>query len=976
MSQRRFPRPMLAGALAAALVGALACAPAKTAGAPDGPAPKPNVDPTALERPDVVLLPETTLAVPTQARVAPPATAAERGWLPRASTGVPAFLQAHPTYDGRGVVIGILDSGIDLGTVGLDRTSTGEQKVLDLRDFSGEGRIALKRLQPKGDTLTVGSVRLAGASRVVGLGGGMLWGGTLAEIPLGSMPASDVNGDGDDADTLAVVVTRASDGWVLLADTDGDGTLADEKPVRDFLQGRETFGWTSRGRPTPLAVAANFGGASGAEPVLDLFFDTSGHGTHVAGIAAGNDIYGESALDGVAPGAFLLGLKISDDAQGGITTTGSMLRAVDYAIRFAEARRLPLVLNMSFGVGNEIEGQARIDRLMDSVLAQHPGVVLAVSAGNDGPGLSTLGFPASAGRVLTVGATYPKSFVPGAAPGPDPVAFFSARGGELARPHIVTPGVAYSTVPRWNTGDEVKGGTSMAAPHASGLVALLASGLVQEKRPIDARAIRQALMVTARPSKGGTWLDEGAGLPDVQAALRWLQSGRVVPEIDVRLAGGEGTAAFRARGLASPTDTIQTFELRPGASGAGAYTLRSSAPWLRAPARVAVNGVTRVALRWRAADLRTPGVHTGVVTGWGADTLAGPAFRLVTTVVVPQPAGDVDLGALGLAPNEVRRIHVVSDTARPFEVVARTESGAPGTLFLFEPGGMPYREDNGRPMGSGEEAGGYQVDGHDAVAGVYEIDAVGAAQGPSTVRLSVRRSPVALQFRRERSGIVGTLRNAGRDTVRVEALALLVGAERGHTVVARGSGTERVTFRAPRWAKHVEVDVAMERAQWGRFTDFGVTLFDSAGRQLEQSPLNYAFGRLGAELPEGHGDMALAVGLFPGFADSATAAGGPWTAQVTIRLYAERPVALQPGGEAGAAAGAAAGAGDAAQGPPAAALAVPPGRTVTQGFTLPASLPWALGDGFHPLGILGVRAGEQVWTRRAGLFQPTPPVMR
>ena len=52
-----------------------------------------------------------------------------------------------------------------------------------------------------------------------------------------------------------------------------------------------------------------------------------------------------AGFDGVAPGAQLLGLKIATGAQGGITTTGSMIRAMDYAIRFAEQRQLPLVLN-------------------------------------------------------------------------------------------------------------------------------------------------------------------------------------------------------------------------------------------------------------------------------------------------------------------------------------------------------------------------------------------------------------------------------------------------------------------------------------------------------------------------------------------------------------------------------------------------------------------------------------------------------
>ena len=48
---------------------------------------------------------------------------------------------------------------------------------------------------------------------------------------------------------------------------------------------------------------------------------------------------------------------------------------------------------------------------------------------------------------------------------------------------------------------------------------------------------------------------------------------------------------------------------------------------------------------------------------------------------------------------------------------------------------------------------------------------------------------------------------------------------------ARLRGQE-IPFVVPAWARGVVSRPAMEREQWGRFTDFGVTLFDSAGRQL------------------------------------------------------------------------------------------------------------------------------------------------
>ena len=205
-----------------------------------------------------------------------------------------------------------------------------------------------------------------------------------------------------------------------------------------------------------------------------------------------------------------------------------------------------------------------------------------------------MGFPGSAARAITVGATVPGAFLATAAtaahPKQEPMAFFSSRGGELAKPDIVTPGYAYSTVPRWNTGDEYKGGTSMASPHAAGLAALLASALVQRGSALDARRIRQALMVTARPLTGESYLDDGTGLPDVNAALRWLETPHALPEIDARPVDHGVTAAYRPAGLSTPGDTVQAFVLRSSGGAPQSFSLRSNADWLRTPPAVELSG--------------------------------------------------------------------------------------------------------------------------------------------------------------------------------------------------------------------------------------------------------------------------------------------------------------------------------------------------------------------------------------------------
>ena len=106
--------------------------------------------------------------------------------MPLAPTGVTTFAAQHPTFDGRGVLIAILDSGIDPTIPGLGLTTTGDRKILDLRDFSGEGRVALTRLTPVGDTVVIAGQRLGGFSHVRSIDADGPWyGGSIAELSLG-----------------------------------------------------------------------------------------------------------------------------------------------------------------------------------------------------------------------------------------------------------------------------------------------------------------------------------------------------------------------------------------------------------------------------------------------------------------------------------------------------------------------------------------------------------------------------------------------------------------------------------------------------------------------------------------------------------------------------------------------------------------------------------------------------------------------
>jgi hypothetical protein len=649
----------------------------------------------------------------------------------------------------------------------------------------------------------------------------------------------------------------------------------------------------------------------------------------------------------------VIGLKIANNAFGGISVSGSMIRAIDYGLRFARQRNLPLVFNMSFGVGNEAEGAARIDAIVDSVLAANPDVVFVTSAGNDGPGLSTMGFPASAARVVTVGATYPPSFLERPVPN-GVVAFFSSRGAELSKPDLIAPGIAYSTVPRWDTGAEDKSGTSMASPHVAGAVAALLSGVKQEKRTVTAAQVKQALVGSARPLPGALAPDQGAGLLDLVAADRVIRKLPAMAVMHARV--GSAAAGGGYRFLAGNTpDTTVTMVVQ-GALG-GPVRLASDVAWLTVPPSVQLTPPeTRVPIGIQGARLADPGVFAGVVTGWASDTTIGPLFRLQTTVVRPHQIPDSGLVATApLGTAGTFRVFFPADSARPFRVTLAASNQREQLLaFLYEPGGQPYRVQNGAPGGFGDAAAVYDVDGRDVVAGWYEAVAVAPPAAAATARVRVDRAPVLIQATRTaKDTVTATVTGAVQGETGGSLMFGVIGAERTQAFSQRGGAERRVTFRAPGWVRRVVVELDVPRAVWPIFTDLGLALQDANGEFLETEPLNYHLGRLSAELPAATADRELVVVLLPGIADPT--ANPLWEGDLSIRLYAESPVLVDPVAPA--------------------EFSVARGRSAAARFKLGES-PWPLPDGFFPLGNVVVDTHGVLWGRETRLYQPKPPLMR
>lgn len=130
--------------------------------------------------------------------------------------------------------------------------------------------------------------------------------------------------------------------------------------------------------------------------------DLSGHGTHVAGIAAGNGRASGGRYRGVAFESNLLVVKLQEVRSGrsGISETARLMEAVDFCIRFAMERNQPLALNLSYGTREGAHnGRSLLETYLDAVAVMAK-CVICVGTGNDGVGRTHAG-----GRLLPDEAT-------------------------------------------------------------------------------------------------------------------------------------------------------------------------------------------------------------------------------------------------------------------------------------------------------------------------------------------------------------------------------------------------------------------------------------------------------------------------------------------------------------------------------------------------------------------------------------------
>lgn len=818
-------------------------------------------------------------------------TPAENPYNPSFETGAVDFVKQNPKADGRGVTIGILDSGVDLGHPALQRTTTGERKIVDWVTATDPIIDGDATWRPMVSSVSGPEFTYGGQSWKAPAGSYQI--STFKEsATAGGDAKGDANRDGDTTDSWGILYDAAA--GTVRVDLNNNNDFTDDEPMKPYKDGFQVgyFGTddpkTDVVERQPFVVQIRkdvpmdpYGGSWVGKKAdfVNIGVIESEHGTHVAGITAANGLFG-GKMSGAAPGAKIVSSRACT-WTGGCTNVALTEGMIDLV-----ANRGVDIVNMSIGGlpalndGNNARAEL-YTRLIDTY-----GVQLVISAGNSGPGANTIGDPGLADKVISVGASISKETwaanYGSAVKTPYAMMPFSSRGPREDggfTPTLTAPGAAINSTQTWLPGAPVAEagyslpagysmlqGTSMASPQAAGASALLLSAAKQRHLDLTPADLRTALTSTAHHLPGVQAYEEGAGLIDVVDAWTAIRQGATAHDYTVK----------------APVDTAIDYALKTPGFGTGLYdregglkagqkktyevtVTRTSGPdrpvWhtLRLvnnagdTFRVVGSPLVKlplnqpVAVKVEAAP-RTAGIKSAILQVDDPFT-AGIDKQILATVVVATPVAYAYSDSGSVQRNSTRSYFLtVPEGAKSLEVaIGGLKDGSQTRFIAVHPYGVPvdntstpycynnYLDGNGCKPDVRSYA--------DPQPGVWEVEVEARRTSPlldNPYRLDVTVlgasfDPETVTVPEAKAGTAATA--SWKVTNTYAALdGKLVGGPLGSAKSARptikGGEKQITTVTVPEGAK--SLDVAIGNVS-DKSADLDLTVYDASGKQVAQS---------------------------------------------------------------------------------------------------------------------------------------------
>lgn len=811
-------------------------------------------------------------------------------FLSLSNTGVNEFLLEHPDYDGRGTIIFVFDTGVDMGIDGLKHTLTGEVKVIDVQDFTGEGDVLLYEADIDEEYNRSFFINEEMNFKVFGANeltyhsiDNKYYMGAFEEKALinSSSKSADLNGNGTQSDKYMIVsfktMKEEDQSWIAYIDTDGDGDISDEFPLHNYKDYQESFTFKNENELPPLTMGINI---FPDEMKISVHFDDGAHGTHVAGIASGNNI-GGIGLNGVAPGAHIISCKLGNNLySGGATVTESMKKAFLYADKISRETESPCIVNMSFGIGSEIEGRSEMEKFIANLVKDNPYLYICTSNGNEGPGLSSTGLPSSSEFVLSSGAVLPKETgrdLYSSNLGRDIVLHFSSRGGEVNKPDVCAPGACTSTVPNWSKKDRFWG-TSMASPYSAGIVSLLMSAMRIEYPDvkIPSQLVFTAIRESATRMEGYSYLDQGSGYINVASAYKLLKN-----YVDHNEMKKIETYSFTSIAPNMPDGSARNLYIRNGSFLNGdeefsftvrrnnfqmvdkfyrVYRIECNEEWLipvKNKTYIRNDQPATISVKFNKSKMKAPGLYSGKIKAYRNDDSNFPEFEMLVTVIIPYTFSIENNYQMKWDNREIKP----GDNDRYFINIPAGQTSMKISLSRNSNNYSRIRYSLDNPDGIEEDYSPilYSVDNetelekyyYNLQPGVYELDVIGyyTAERTSTYNLSVKFNGINRldnQPLNEGNNTIGFI-NSSSNVDKYFLSGEITGYRRIKNVKLEGKNHFYLSFNLnpSEYSKTFTIDMA--KTDYNKLTDFALMILDKDGIVVTRDALSYRNGSITVE---------------------------------------------------------------------------------------------------------------------------------